>query len=116
MPSTDEIHELVAKLKQIRQRLPKAQQEARFSVWMARFSMLVALAVVAFNTVFLDLPALVVLAVFLSAGTFLHAAHTLIRAEARRLELQTIADETATDLEKAQALLEEASVLMKEKQ
>jgi hypothetical protein len=75
---------------------------------MARLSMFFALVIFVFNVVMLDLPLLVLLANFLCMGTLLHAGHQLFSAEAWRMKVKTMADTSATDLEKAMALLEDA--------
>ena len=108
MPSVDELQAMVEKIQHFRQQVPEAQKHARRSVWLARFSMFIALVVVVFNVVALDLPLLVLISSFLCAGTFLHAAHTLIKAEAWRTNLKQMADESASDLKRATAMLEYA--------
>lgn len=108
MQPIDELQALVERILKFRQRLPEAQRYARVTVWMARSSMFIALVAVVVNVVSFDLPLLAWLAVFLSAGAFLHAAHQLVKAEAWTSELKTMADNSTTDLQKAQALLEDA--------
>jgi len=115
MQSTDELQALVAKIQAFRESVPEAQRRARYQVWLTRGTMFFAMTIVAFNFVMVDLPLLVVLAIFLSAGTLLHATHQLIKAEMWRMELKAMDDTSATDLEKAMALLEGARTTTEER-